>query len=87
MDYGVTLKKNTVNPNRHSAHYTKQSRFEGSFRQKRGALVRALISGPANIRELTARTGMEATALYEALAALEKDALVAEREGVYQIGE
>jgi A/G-specific adenine glycosylase len=87
MDYGTALKKNTVNPNRYSAHYTKQSRFEGSFRQKRGALVRALTSGPANIGELAARTGMEAAALYEALAALEKDALVAEREGVYQIGE
>jgi A/G-specific adenine glycosylase len=47
MDYGVMLKKNMLNPGRKSAHYTRQSRFEGSDRQIRGAILRALASGKA----------------------------------------
>jgi len=43
MDYGVMIKKNLVNPNRHSVHYIKQSRFEGSDRQLRGLLLRLLL--------------------------------------------
>ncbi len=42
MDYGATLKKVVKNPNRKSAHYTKQSKFEGSLRQARGAIIRQL---------------------------------------------
>lgn len=43
MDYGVMLKKQAGNPARKSAHYAKQSRFEGSDRQVRGALIRFLL--------------------------------------------
>jgi len=42
MDYGVYLKKEKGNPSRKSKHHTKQSRFEGSDRQVRGAIVRAV---------------------------------------------
>ena len=42
MDYGVMLKKSQPNPSRKSSHYTKQSRFEGSDRQIRGAIIRLL---------------------------------------------
>lgn len=42
MDYGVWLKSTMPNPNRRSRHYTVQSRFEGSLRQVRGALIRCL---------------------------------------------
>lgn len=42
MDYGVLLKKNMPNPSRKSAHYTEQSKFEGSDRQIRGAIIRLL---------------------------------------------
>jgi A/G-specific adenine glycosylase len=86
MDYGAALKKVTVNPNRRSAHYTRQSPFEGSFRQTRGRLIRTLVSeGPASAKELAARTGIETATLYEALEALQKDSMVAEDEGVYRI--
>jgi A/G-specific adenine glycosylase len=47
MDYGVMLKKTLPNPGRKSAHYTRQSRFEGSDRQIRGAILRALAAGKA----------------------------------------
>ena len=42
MDYGVYLKKNLPNPSRQSKHHTTQSKFEGSDRQIRGAIIRAL---------------------------------------------
>jgi A/G-specific adenine glycosylase len=88
MDYGAALKKLTVNPNRRSAHYTQQSRFEGSFRQMRGAIVRALVSwGPGNSNELKKRTGIMKGDLYKVLDALEKESMVAEENGVYRIKE
>ena len=43
MDYGVMIKKNYKNPNRKSKHYVTQSRFEGSDRQIRGAVLRLLL--------------------------------------------
>jgi A/G-specific adenine glycosylase len=43
MDYGVMLKKEHGNPSRKSKHHTTQSRFEGSDRQVRGSILRALI--------------------------------------------
>jgi A/G-specific adenine glycosylase len=43
MDYGVHLKKLCPNPNKKSAHYTVQSKFEGSNRQIRGAILRLLL--------------------------------------------
>lgn len=42
MDLGVALKKLHKNPSRRSAHYTQQSRFEGSDRQIRGAILRIM---------------------------------------------
>lgn len=42
MDYGSMLKKTYGNASRRSKHYTKQSTFEGSDRQLRGAILRLL---------------------------------------------
>lgn len=42
MDYGVYLKKELKNPSRKSTHHTKQSKFEGSNRQTRGFILKAL---------------------------------------------
>lgn len=46
MDYGVKLKKEVANPNRRSAHYAKQSKFEGSSRQVRGMILKTLLHFP-----------------------------------------
>lgn len=43
LDYGAYLKKTLPNPSRRSAAYTRQSRFEGSRRQKRAEIVRMLL--------------------------------------------
>lgn len=44
LDYGAWLKKSTVNPTRRSGSYTRQSKFEGSLRQKRAEVVRILLA-------------------------------------------
>jgi A/G-specific adenine glycosylase len=43
MDYGAMLKERHANPSRRSAHYTRQSPFEGSLRQVRGMILRVMI--------------------------------------------
>jgi len=42
MDYGVLLKKMGNNTSRQSAHYNKQSKFQGSSRQLRGMIIKIL---------------------------------------------
>jgi A/G-specific adenine glycosylase len=52
MDYGSYLKASGVRVNNKSAHYTKQSKFEGSARQKRAALLRAALKRGASEKVL-----------------------------------
>jgi A/G-specific adenine glycosylase len=54
MDYGAYLKQTVGNLNRHSKHYVKQTPFEGSLRQVRGAVLRALAASPMTLSELQA---------------------------------
>ena len=42
MDYGAYLKASGVRLNARSAHYAKQSKFEGSLRQVRGEILKAI---------------------------------------------
>lgn len=51
MDYGVMLKKTMVNPSRKSKHYTKQSKFEGSYRQIRGIILKILTTSPSLVSQ------------------------------------
>ena len=44
LDYGAYLKKTIPNPSRRSRSHVKQSRFEGSHRQKRAELLRVLLA-------------------------------------------
>lgn len=46
LDYGAHIKTLVTNPSRRSAHYTRQSAFEGSRRQKRAELVRIVLAEP-----------------------------------------
>ncbi|MDR2143519.1 MAG: A/G-specific adenine glycosylase [Treponema sp.] len=91
MDYGAELKKTTVNPNRKSAGYVRQSRFKGSLREVRGAIVRKLSKqGRQNEKVLLENVKADLEELreedfYRALTLLRKDMMVAEEEGVYRI--
>jgi A/G-specific adenine glycosylase len=86
MDYGAALKKLTPNPARRSAQYAKQSRFEGSFRQKRGSVLKSLaFDGPASLPQLANRTGLAEKDLYAVTGALSKEMMIACEEAVYRI--
>ena len=52
MDYGSYLKKQGIKLNKQSKHYTKQSKFEGSARQLRGAILRELLKKPKTLIQL-----------------------------------
>lgn len=47
LDYGYHLKQTLPNPSRRSRSHVRQSRFEGSHRQKRAAVVRLLLDARA----------------------------------------
>lgn len=64
LDYGAYLKRMVPNPSRRSREHVKQSRFEGSHRQKRAAVLRALLGarGGASadaVREAVSREGID----------------------------
>lgn len=56
MDYGAHLPKITKNPNKKSAHYVKQKKFEGSHRQLRGRVLKYLHTAGKCTLALCART-------------------------------
>lgn len=86
MDYGAALKKTAANPNRRSKHYARQSRFEGSLRQARGAVLRALLDERVgSVESLSVRLALEPARVQEALRALGADGLVAETSGEYRV--
>ncbi len=51
MDYGAMLKKTVGNLSRFSAHYHKQSPFEGSERQLRGKILQTLLDKPGTTEQ------------------------------------
>jgi A/G-specific adenine glycosylase len=55
MDYGAMLGANGENPNRRSAHYKRQSPFQGSNRQLRGMILKTLTAGRALSRRQLAQ--------------------------------
>ncbi len=77
MDYGSELKKKVGNPNRLSGHYAKQSRFEGSLRQARGAIVRSIgNAGRRTFCEIAAEEGIPYDKIAAAGAALAKEGII-----------
>ena len=80
MDYGTFLKQTVGNLSRSSAHYTVQSKFEGSRRQIRGQVLRTLGAGAATGGQLAQSIADER--LQAVLAALLAEGLV-QQEGAY----
>jgi A/G-specific adenine glycosylase len=87
MDYGAQLKKAVRNPNRASAHYAKQSRFAGSLRQARGAILRALSANaeggayqPLSLRAISERESVGYERLEQAAAALAAERIIEQDE-------
>jgi A/G-specific adenine glycosylase len=93
MDYGVLLKKMVKNPNRRSAHYTKQTAFENSNRQIRGQILTVFTEkGLVSKKELYSFLNFPKENINKCLSALQKEGFViplenetAEPEMVYKI--
>jgi len=81
MDYGTELKERGPNPNRRSAHYTRQAPFAGSNREMRGLILKTLLIRPVlSEQELARAVGRSTTRLRGILAQLEAEGFLV-REG------
>lgn len=84
MDYGVKLKKEQKNPSRKSKHHTVQSKFEGSERQIRGMILRALTEyGKLSFDDLVATIPREQRRIENNLADLIAEGFVKSHNEVY----
>lgn len=88
MDYGARLKQRMPNPSRKSAGHTKQSRFEGSFRQMRGLILKTISAHPTRETTLLASFDISERAKAKlAIASLQKDQLLARKKTLLVIHE
>ena len=86
MDYGAFLKRSGVRTNAKSKGYAKQSAFEGSGRQARGAILRALASGPAGKAKLMKLLPPERkTQMEEQLAKLVQEGMIERKGSSYRL--
>lgn len=86
MDYGASLKRQGVSHNPKMKGYAKQKAFKGSLREVRGALLRTLIEGPAEISQLSRLFPKERKVqVTHALHALEKEGLVEKQGRHYEL--
>lgn len=86
MDYGAYLKQTIGNPNTQSKHYTKQSRFVGSDRQIRGAILRAAAKQAVDTKTLPDELQAFARSrLTKQLAALVSEDMLVKRGNTYHL--
>ncbi|MGP1523023.1 MAG: A/G-specific adenine glycosylase [Treponema sp.] len=87
MDYGAALKKKVENPSRKSRHYTKQSRFEGSLRQARGAIIRQLVNSASGcaLYDIARKENIEPELLEKAASALAAEKIITSDGALYRI--
>lgn len=82
LDYGNWLKKEFPNPSRRSKQYVKGAKFEGSRRQKRGALLAEVIGTPGlSLGEYAERTGYDVAVADDVLQSLAAEGFLACDEG------
>jgi len=87
MDLGVELKKTTKGVNKRSKHYVKQSKFHGSHRQIRAAVLKSISESPQPKSKIVAALPFEAERIELALAELEQEGFITRetRRRVYAI--
>jgi A/G-specific adenine glycosylase len=85
MDYGTQLKKQGIMLNSRSKHYTKQSTFEGSVRQLRGAIIRELLASSRTLSQLSSSIRRERLEIKRELTALQKENLITLKNGRYSV--
>jgi len=87
MDYGTLLKKQGIKLNSQSKHYSKQSKFEGSYRQLRGQILRALLDSPLTFNQLLRVTTRSKKDLLLTVASLSKEGLIELKRNKFYIVE
>lgn len=87
MDYGAHLKRSGVRLNERSAHYTKQSRFEGSQRQARGAVLRKLLDGPVSEKSLLTIDVKASYQIEQALRDMHREGLIDKRNKKWRLSD
>ncbi|HQI02659.1 MAG TPA: A/G-specific adenine glycosylase [Deltaproteobacteria bacterium] len=86
MDYGARLKSKTPNPNRRSAHYARQSPLEGSDRQIRGKILKALLShGSTGEQALIDEMGKDPDRVRRILLAMETEGFLKRSGGLISL--
>ena len=86
MDYGSMLKKEVENPNRRSAHYTRQPSFDGSDRRIRGLVIRTLLhDGNLSEETLSKATGVSMDRLKRILKDLADEGFLRQENGLFMI--
>jgi A/G-specific adenine glycosylase len=86
MDYGAMLKKNGQDKNSRSAHFVKQRKFEGSRRQLRGNILKALLStGCMSAKNISSSLGNPAGKVMEILEQLKSEGFVKENKGKFSL--
>ena len=82
MDLGVELKKHTKGINQRSKHHVKQSKFEGSRRQVRAAVLRAIAEEESLRRaDITRKLSYDAEKIEAAIAELQLEGLIEKIRG------
>lgn len=86
MDFGVRLKRLHPNPGRRSRHHVQQSRFDGSNRQLRSRLLRAVIAHPGiSAAELANQLAAEHVNIERNLGDLEREGFLYRKNNVYMV--
>ena len=86
MDYGVMLKKKVKTLNKRSFHYQKQPPFEGSTRQLRGLLLKALIEKSHTESELVEGVDCDVERVKKVLQTLEKEGFITRNGDILTLG-
>ncbi len=88
MDYGAHLKRSGISHNAKSKTYVKQTKFAGSLREARGAILRALAQGAVSSAQLINLLGVSRRVqMREALRALWTEGLVKKDSGGYTLSD
>jgi A/G-specific adenine glycosylase len=86
MDYGAFLATLPGNPNRWSLHYQRQGPFEGSARQKRGRVLKAVLAaGQLAETELHWELNISPSELDTILSRLEQEGFIERTNGLVRI--
>lgn len=86
MDYGAFLKRSGVRINAKSKTYTKQSKFSGSDREVRGAILKALTKGQQTEAALLIILGPDrSTQVSEQLSKLLNEGFIEKKRTKYQL--